>query len=69
MAAADIDQRDAYRLVLKQNEVFFAYGPMFGRKTMQFFCQWDEISAFCSFIFPFKLCDLRYTILSDATAS
>ena len=46
MAAAEIDQRDAYRLILGQNEVFFAYGPLFGRKTMHIFCQWDEISVF-----------------------
>ena len=46
MAAAEIDQRDAYRLILGQNEVFFAYESLFGRNTMHIFCQWDEISVY-----------------------
>jgi hypothetical protein len=31
---------------LRHNEVFFAYGPLLGRKTMYIFCEWDEISIF-----------------------
>ena len=52
MAAAEFDQTGAHRLILRQNEVFFAYGPLFGRKTMHIFCQWDEISAFFASVFP-----------------
>ena len=46
IATAEIDQRDAHRVILRQNEVFFAYGPLFGLKTMCIFCEWDEISIF-----------------------
>ena len=46
MAASEFDQISAHRVILRQNEVFFAYGPLFGLKTMCIFCEWHEISIF-----------------------